>query len=264
MRVLNYATQTYVTLSRNPTHRFAADHALRLYTSNAIYSFIPKNACSTLRLSLAIANGCITSTQDFNWIHQNNQTFKADLASLLTANYTFTILRCPYARLASTYLDKIVNRDREAWHLLDLLKREISIQDLTFEKFIKALIQPSVRKGDIHWRPQIDFLVYQQYDNYFCLEQFSTAITTLKEKINLPVIDARPLTRHGIDGLSLLHGSDFSNTPPDDIRALKTVGQCPTPKALYTPELTGIVNTHYKADIDLYKKYFGSENLMFS
>lgn len=264
MRVLNYSSQTYQPLSQNPVHQFAANHALRLYTSNTIYSFIPRNACSTLRLSLAIANGCIESPQDFNWIHQNNSTFIADLPSLATASYTFTILRCPYARLASTYLDKIVNRDREAWHFLDLLKRETNIQDLTFEKFINALIHLQVRKGKIHWRPQIDFLVYQQYGDYFCLEQFPTAITTLKEKINLDIVDARPLTRHGIDGLTIIHEGDFSNTPPYEIRTLKASGKCPAPKQLYTKALIDIVSQHYKDDIDLYTTLFGTENLMFS
>ena len=157
MRVLNYATQTYGPLPNNPDHRFASSYALQFYASNAIYTFIPKNACSTLRLSLAIANGCIESTADFNWIHQNNQTFRADLPSLITASYTFTVLRCPYARLASVYLDKIVGRDLDAWNLLDLLKREIEIEALTFERFILSLTRPPIRRGNIHWRPQVDF-----------------------------------------------------------------------------------------------------------
>ena len=61
-----------------------------------------------MRLSLAFYNGCVDDTADFGWIHSNNATFRADLASLAGASYTFVILRCPYARLASGYLDKIV------------------------------------------------------------------------------------------------------------------------------------------------------------
>ncbi|TAL45777.1 MAG: hypothetical protein EPN89_11775, partial [Methylovulum sp.] len=82
-RPFKYSSASYVNLSKNQQHQFAQGHALRIYNSNSIYSFIPKNACSTMRVSLAIANGCIADTDkldelDFNWIHNNNDTFRAD------------------------------------------------------------------------------------------------------------------------------------------------------------------------------------------
>ncbi|MFM7425893.1 MAG: sulfotransferase family 2 domain-containing protein, partial [Elainella sp.] len=251
-------------LDRNQPHQFAASHALRLYHANAIYSFIPKNGCSSLRVSLAIANGCITDLKDFNWIHKNNATFKADLASLVTASYTFTILRCPFARLASVYLDKIVSRTPEVWQLRDSLKRTLEPEELTFKAFISALTQPTILKSNIHWQPQVDFLVYQQYDDYFCLENFSHAVKTLQEKINLTVIDARPLTKHGIDSLEKIEGNDFSSVSPAEIQSLKSSGQCPSPRTLYNEELIDTVKTLFKADIDLYTQLFGRQNLMFS
>lgn len=264
MRILNHAARTYDALSKNATHNFAASHALSLYAADAVYSFIPKNACSTLRLSLALANGCISSTEDFNWIHQNNRTFQTSLSALVTASYTFTILRCPYARLASVYLDKIVNRDLSAWNLYRLMKRTIPVEEFTFNRFITLLAEDRVRRGDIHWRPQVDFLVYKRYDDYFCLEQFSTAVKTLKEKIDFTVVDARPFTLHGISNLALIDEGDFSNTAPDEIRALKAAGKCPAPRRLYTKVLTGVVSQHYKEDIDMYVALFGKKDLMFS
>jgi len=263
MRVFNYSAQTYAALKHNSAHRFAANHALRLYSAGAIYSFIPKNACSTLRLSLAIANGCIESTDDFNWIHSNSTTFEADLASLITAKYTFTILRCPYARLASVYLDKIVNRDVQAWQLVDITKRQFDVEDFTFEQFVKLLRKPSVLKGNKHWRPQTEFLVYKRYDDYFCLEDFSTAVSTLKAKIGLSIVDARSLTKHGIDGFHLVSNKDFSNRPPSEIRQMMAAGKCPAPRALYTHDLIQTVKEIYKDDIDLYQHLFGTQNLMF-
>lgn len=263
-RSLQFTAQSYENLNQNSLHQFAASHALRLYQANAIYTFIPKNACSSLRVSLALANGCITDLNDFNWIHKNNNTFKADLPSLITASYTFTVLRCPFARLASVYLDKIVSRTPAAWQLRDALKRTLELDQITFHTFLNTLTKPSILKSDIHWRPQVDFLVYQQYDDYFCLENFPHAITTLQEKINLTVIDARPLTQHGIDHLEKIEDIDFSNTPPNAIQALKTNGQCPSPQSLYNEELIAIVNQLFQADIELYQQHFGSQNLMFS
>lgn len=263
-RTLKHSKNSYGALSQNLAHQLAADHALRLYSTNAIYSFIPKNACSTLRLSFALANGCIASKKDFNWIHKNNLTFKADLASLAMADYTFVVLRCPFARLASVYLDKIVDRSLVAWHFLDLIRRESDIDEITFDSFITSLSNPIVRRSDIHWRPQIDFLIYEQYDDYFCLEEFAKATEVLKNKINLTVVDARALTKHGINSLELVSHKSFAHTLPTEIREMKISGRCPDPKALYTDKLISVVRKYYGADISLYQDLFGVQELMFS
>ncbi len=48
-RALRYSTSTNLSLKRgNPQHAFAASNALCFYPQNAIYTFIPKNACSSL------------------------------------------------------------------------------------------------------------------------------------------------------------------------------------------------------------------------
>ena len=85
-RVLKYASSNYEPLGKNKKHQFAAAHALNIYSSNTIYSFIPKNACTTMRLSLALENGCIQSIKDFNWIHRNNATFSASLRNFKQLN----------------------------------------------------------------------------------------------------------------------------------------------------------------------------------
>ena len=115
-----------------------------------------------MRLSLALANNCISSPSDFNWIHSNNQTFKSSLAELNKAEYTFTILRCPYARLASVYLDKFVERNLDAWQYVNTRKREIDISNITFSSFIKSLKIPHIRNSNIHWKNQSHFLIYEQ------------------------------------------------------------------------------------------------------
>ncbi|MGB3535953.1 MAG: sulfotransferase family 2 domain-containing protein [Microcoleaceae cyanobacterium] len=265
-RLLRYGADTYRNLLKNnPKHQFAMRHALRIYRSNSIYSFIPKNACSTMRLSLAIENKCIKNKTDFNWIHQNNNTFSADLASLITADYTFVVLRCPYSRLASCYLDKIVDRTSDAWILYDLIDRTQELTDFTFEVFVKFIQKPAIKKGNIHWQPQIDFLVYEEYDDYFCLEEFGKATQTLKEKIGLSVIDARDLTQHGLNRLELVkQAKSYSKMPPDEIFSLKRSGKSPDPKSLYNEELIEIVQKRYQQDIDLYSDIFGTDKLMFS
>ncbi len=265
-RLLRYGADTYGNLlKKNPKHQLAMEHALRIYRSNSIYSFIPKNACSTMRLSLALENQCIQNKEDFNWIHHNNNTFSADLASLITADYTFVILRCPFARLASCYLDKIVDRHQDAWILYNLIDRTQELSDISFEVFVKLMQKAVIQEGNIHWQPQIDFLVYEEYDDYFCLEEFKTVVETLEEKIGLSIVDARDLTQHGLNHFEVVSEAEsYAKVSPVDIFSLKRLGKCPDPKLLYNDELIEIVKDCYQPDIKLYTEIFGSKNLMFS
>lgn len=273
-------------LVKNKKHQFAQKRALSLYDSNAVYSFIPKNACSTLRLSIALANGCIDNVSDFEWIHSNNQTFGADLATLSKAKYTFSVLRCPYSRLASVYLDKIVGFKFEA----GVLYRKVNeigiyngtglferfqrkkhnrrcqgfINSLSFYDFIQLLKTSSTKNSNPHWRPQIDFLVYKDYDSWFCVEEFSKAVVALKHDIGLEIVDARDLTLHGIANLKKLDGGKFSRATSLELRRIKMNGECPAPNNLYDDELIETVSALYQEDINLYKAVFGNKKMMFT
>ncbi|MEO1621283.1 MAG: sulfotransferase family 2 domain-containing protein [Cyanobacteria bacterium J06632_3] len=281
-RTFRYSSCSNKSLSKNNLHCFAQKYSLRLYRSNSVYSFIPKNACSTLRLSLALYNGCIDNKNDFDWIHENNFTFQADLASLCSASYTFTVLRCPYSRLASVYLDKIVGKEFPAiklygglnfslpgmrWATVRRLNGILSnsfLSKLSFYDFVDCLRSEEVKKLDMHWQPQVDFLVYENYDEYFCVEELRKAVSTLKEKIGLEVIDARGLTLHGIKHFEKVTGKDFSKTPASQILAMKKMGRVPSPFHLYNEKIVEMVSEIYAPDIKLYKSLFGDTNLMFS
>ncbi|MFT4613005.1 MAG: hypothetical protein ACI9NT_000138 [Bacteroidia bacterium] len=263
-RLFRYSRQSYANLNANRQHSFAQQHALNIYPSDSIYSFIPKNACSTMRTSLAVANGCIKDSSDFNWIHQNNGTFTANLSELAKAKYAFTILRCPFSRLLSVYLDKFLERNPVAWKYLDLHNRTIDMQDITFEFFVKSMCKEPIKNGDIHWMPQINFLVYEEYDDYFAFEEFSTIEEELKDRIDLALVDARPLTKHGRDGYKRLSKRAPYRLPPFDLLSFKNAGLVPTLKSMYNDELVQCVKRAYKKDIALYKRNLGTGNLFFS
>jgi hypothetical protein len=262
-RNLKYAGKFYFALDKNIQHKFANQHALMIYKSDSIYTFIPKNACSTMRLSLAIANGCIKDVKDFNWIHKNNATFVATLKDLIKAKYTFVILRDPFRRLASVYLDKIVDRTMEAWNLYDLINREIKLEKITFKRFIKIIEEKKLLRSNIHWRPQIDFLVYEKYDDYFALENFSKAIPEIEKKAKIKIYDARNLTKHGLDQYKLIKDKDFSNVSPVEIFNLKQKGFAPSYETLYDKELIEMVRNLYKEDFELYIEKFGKDKILF-
>ena len=263
-RLLRYSRQSYDSLKANRRHQFAQRHALNIYATDAVYSFIPKNACSTMRTSLAIANGCIRDVSDFNWIHQNNDTFTASLSDLAKARYTFTLLRCPFSRLLSVYLDKFLNRNPVAWRYIDLHKRSIDFEDITFEFFVRSMCRKHIRNGDIHWAPQISFLVYENYDDYFAFEEFPRLVKALHSKIGLDVVDARPLTKHGRGGYRRLARNAPFRRSPTELFEAKQAGFLPTIRSMYSDELVDCVSRAYKSDLALYRKKLGPENLSFS
>lgn len=261
-RLLRYSRQSLQALDQNTQHVFAAAQALVHYPSGAVYSFIPKNACSTMRLSLAIDNGCIAGPDDWAWIHKNNRTFRAGLREIVMAPYAFVILRCPYRRLASVFLDKIVDRRPEFWELRGLEGDALDPETLTFRGFVDALAKPGRLRHNVHWRPQADFLVYDDYDDWFRLEDFGSVPSRLHEKAGLTVVDARSLTRHGQTGLDRLDGH-HSDTPIAVLDQHKRAGLIPDPAALYDEALRDRVWRLYREDVALYVARFGGGRLLF-
>jgi len=256
-------SESHVALDSNQAYQLASLHALCIYRSNSIFTFIPKNGCSTMRLSIALANGAISDICEYNWIHSNNSTFNPSLREINTAEYTFTILRCPFRRLASTYLDKIVERRPDSWSYLSARKRDIDISQITFDVFVRSLSYQSILRSNHHWRKQVDFLIYKKYDDYFSLENFSEAIVTIQDKSDINIQDARNFTKHGTDQLEKISGSNFSKTRPLQLLILKNQGKVPDYSSMYSDELIKLVKNIYADDINLYKKYFNKSQLLF-
>jgi hypothetical protein len=211
-----------------------------------------------MRLSLAIANGCIPDSSYIDWIHDNNDTFQASLEDLITARYTFVILRDPLTRLASCFLDKIVSKAVPAHRLRELTEPTLDLDEISFRRFVELLADPTVLSGNMHWRPQAEFLVYERYDDYFSVEQFANAKAALRDRAALEIVDARPLTAHGLDHFDLLPVEhDHSLTPVSEIARIKQRGQCPDPRSLYTPRLVDEVTRLFADDIALYRDRIG-------
>jgi hypothetical protein len=255
-RTFRYARQSTAPLARNEAHQFAAAHAMSIYQAQAVYSFIPKNACSTLRYSIALANGCISDDTDVNWIHNNNETFRATLAELATARYSFVILRDPFRRIASCFLDKFVDRRPEAWRYVEALGHTVDLAQLTFRQFVTGASR--CLRADQHWRPQIDFLVYEQYDDWYCVEDFDRAIATLDSKIGFLAKDTRDLLRHGTEQYRIVASSEhFSDVRSLDIANLKQQGQIPTVESLFDDEIIHLMRSMYGDDFMIYEAKIG-------
>ena len=132
-RKLINAKLDYSALSQNEKYSFSLSHAMSIYQLNTIYTYIPKNACSSLRFSVAVLNGFIEDINDFHWIHQNNETFNPTQREMTRANYTFVVLRCPFTRVASCFFDQIVGGD---FDFTDSSGNKLSI---SFQDFLKIV-----------------------------------------------------------------------------------------------------------------------------
>ena len=124
---------------------------------------------------------------------------------------------------------------------------------VTFREFVTNL-KSRLRENE-HWRPQMDFLVYEHYDDYFCLEAFSEAVATLQQRIGLAIHDARNLTKHGTDQFVRLDCDElFADRPAHEIATLKRTGRIPRAAQLYDSSLVAEVRRMYRGDIAFYTK----------
>lgn len=262
MNRFKYSSSIHSPLNQNPKHKLAMQQSMMVYGANALYTFIPKNACSTMRLSVAYANGCINSVNDINWIHANNRTFEPTLSDAVKADYTFIFLRCPFKRLASVFLDKFVRKEPESWLYRDRLARNIELDDLTFSEFVKSLKKPGLLRHNIHWRPQLDFLLYNNYHRYFNIEEFSSAQGALDAEIGFKVMDARSLTNHGLDQYEPIDAEYYGDKSAFDLAIMKRNKECPTYASLYNLELYQTVSDLYRDDIELYREKCGENGLL--
>jgi hypothetical protein len=256
VRPLKNAKIEHVPINENDQYNFSSSYSLSVYSIEAVYSFIPKNACSTLRYSIAVANGFINEIADVEWIHANNETFIATQKDIAQAKYTFVVLRCPFRRVASAFLDQILEGEST---FKDLNEQKLSIN---FHEFLLIIQSQSRNERDQHWKNQSDFLHYEKYDDYFSLELFSKAISSLEHR-GLKVHDTRKIIKHDISSLKSIDG-DFSKTKEIDLKKIKDDGYAPSYESLYGNSEIELVKDIYKDDIELYIEHFGEENLLFS
>ncbi|MEM1375632.1 MAG: sulfotransferase family 2 domain-containing protein [Pseudomonadota bacterium] len=272
--MLRHARADTANLQQNERHTFAARYTLAAYKQGIVCNYIPKNACSTLRFSFAVANGFLGKDDDPQWIHLNNDTLAVPLRDLLTADYTFVMLRCPYRRLVSAFLNKAVdyNRDREplatfrhtrAQQLRKWLGgRKAFYGDLTFRSFCQFIAQSEQYGLDEHWRKQVDFLVYKDYSDVLQFEDSATAFSKIEER-GLEIIDTRNRLNHHTSRFEKLEGA-FADMPVKELKKLRRENKAPTAESLYDPEIRGIVERVYADDLALYKAHFGASSLLFN
>ena len=242
-------------LKSNQHHDFAAKHTLCHYKSNTVCTWIPKNGCSNLRYSVSKENGAISNIDEIEWMHRNNDCFNATTKESLQANYTFIILRNPFKRLLSFFLDKLCHSPEEKsegsyLHAQETFNFSGSNSFLDFINYIWE--NPNSIYKDEHTRPQCDFLLYRQYHDYFALEDIARANQRIHEVTGIKIDDVRDnnsiFTSKGRE-----HSQEItSTTQANKIKESLEKNLIPVTENMYSNEIIKKVSTLYLQDILLY------------
>lgn len=256
IRPLKTARLDIKNLRANEFYDLSVDHLLSIYSLDAVYSFIPKNACTSFRFSIAVSNGFLKDISDLHWIHENNDAFHPSKKETAIAKYTFIVLRCPFARVVSSFFDQVVFNK-----YFDFTDTSGNKLNLSFNDFLQIVKSQNRFDRNAHWRNQSDFLHYEEYDDYFCLEELSKAINKLSDK-GFNFIDTRNEMKHSLSEFKKVDGC-FSNTNEIEIKKMKESGKIPSYKSMFDEETMNLVKEIYSDDINLYSSKFGDKNLLF-
>ena len=242
-------------LQENQDHDFAIKHTSVHYKSNSVCTWIPKNGCSNLRYSIAKENGAIGNISEIEWIHRNNDCFNTSTKEALEASYTFVILRNPFRRLLSFFLDKLCHSQKDQSEMSYQYAHQVFNfqENLNYADFIDYIWKntDSIYQ-DEHTRPQCDFLLYRNYDNYFSLESMKEANQEIQEKTGIKLDDIRDknsiFTSKGCE-----RSPDITHkTTAKDIKSLLDQNKVPITENMYTSDMIQKVATLYLQDILLY------------
>ena len=160
--------------------------------SHVLYLQNAKVACSTIKKSLWAslsdhpydpARGPHERRNSpFCWKLEHIQKWMAEIAE----SFTFTVVRNPYVRILSSYLDKIAatHRDIAVWHLFAQRHRLSDGDRLSFREFLERVTGDDPELVDQHFRPQVHNILYRYVDiDYIgALEDFGAVQAVLGDK----------------------------------------------------------------------------------
>jgi hypothetical protein len=246
--------------------RFIINHEFRY-----IYCPIPKNASSSLKALCLL----LEKEHDYekvlqpNWLHSYaNQHLTLSRYSRAEAQaflndpryFKFCIVRNPWSRLVSAYLDKFLQTPTLPWIAKEIDNiyryngREPNCQkSISFRQFVEYLAAAHGQAPNIHWRPQYHFLGAVQFHFMARFETLAEDFQVIKQVAKLPVdLPWRNQTAHK---QAFAQAQDWADLYPAELRGCATL---PPYQKFYTPDLVEIVRQRYQTDIELFGYEFAA------
>jgi hypothetical protein len=153
-----------------------------------IYFRIPKAANSTVIVNLSgldIQNGTGSSKQAKRLFKRVDTLTQSEAENLESLFYLFTVVRNPYTRFASSFLDRISRgKSPHVQKVCDALGVSRH-EDIGFLDFCRYLEAGGLYK-DPHWYPQVDFIRcgVDKLDFVGRVETLDTDLTQIMTRIN--------------------------------------------------------------------------------
>ncbi|MGD1804564.1 tetratricopeptide repeat protein [Dapis sp. BLCC M126] len=249
-------------------NRYLVNHKLKI-----IYCPIPKNACTMFNTIMVehsdYSQQYKESSED---IHEYIGRLEVEMR-LTEPSYMqnpdyfkFVILRNPFKRLVSAYLNLIVKRPKPisfAYKLVMDVYKDLGMKpdihkSITFSQFINYLVKTDNDRLNAHWRPQHTFLCLGrfQFDYIGQFENLNQVKKDLNQKSQLKIpenILEYKRTKYSNYKLE----NKLHKKHPDELRRLiKKVGGFPKSEVFYTPEIEAMVREKYAEDIKIYESEF--------
>lgn len=237
-----------------------------------VYCPIPKVASSSLKYLILRLSNLDNKTNlkiDDNihiYVDKNLSFFSYkyyDVIKILSdeSYFKFVLVRNPWSRCLSAYLDKLVKEKNTPLFSPDIMtdicrykKQKLDAESsLTFAEFVRYLSRTKDHKLNWHWKSQYSYLGSTKFDFIGKVENLEEDFEYIKNKLNLP--DDLPYRNIS------LYTKDFSSNPFDihwsklTPLQLRNINYYPKYQEFYTEELIELVRNRYLKDV----KTFGYE-----
>jgi hypothetical protein len=250
---------------------FNSVHIFNYKNINVTYTYIPKNACTTIKKTLGIADGGLNINDD----PHNRDGLKTFSANNILNSTKLIVLRNPFKRLVSAFLDKIATPQQQLVGFegnknifKSQGKKEHEINNLiksnttaTFLEFVQYLSKtPDIYLNE-HWRSQSSFFLLDEYDLIFPLER-------LEQRWNSSILSKYPIikmdkhtTNFGkeiIHDTNLFGSEDISLLPANVIVTKLKQSKISIDKNLFfkNNEVRELFMDRFADDIFIYKNLF--------
>lgn len=233
-------------------------HHLYDRAHGVVYCYIAKNACSTLKYhflkNLPEVGGVLPDEEINLKLHELIKRYSISRIPLETFDdkYVFAIVRHPFHRIVSAFLDKFV-RSSEVPRYARTLMRYAGVGNdptaWTFADFVKAIVSSPIETLNEHWMPQ--YLHFYENADYDLIP-----IDALADNYRL---------RHlygNVSGNVRNHSLTYADVdrpahlvPVQELKRMRHEdGIVPSWHALVQPELEGPLMSVYEPDVRLYER----------
>lgn len=237
-------------------------------TLKVIYCGIPKNACTLFKTMLVEHSSdwekfYASSENIHHYLNRQARDTKVShlLSCLVSEEYfKFVVLRNPFDRAVSAYLDKFAKHSVPETFAQDVIQsvhhflgQPFDLQrGITFSQFVDYLVRTPDKALNDHWRPQHNFTAGVDFDFVGQFEDINSVISLVENKLGISV--RTEVSNHVTQYQNFADTLNFQDMFPHELRAL---GGMPKASVLYTKELKCKIRSRFNQDVILFENSFG-------